>query len=100
MQGKVEHVPRLPKGINTTSYALQDGYPFRSIHHKLAKLRSKHQRETTTAVSLRSCLGDGLGHRSLHGHPAWLCHGGVLELVEVINGMYLVVVTKKHLLCE
>jgi hypothetical protein len=25
VQGKVEHAPRLPKGINTTSWALKEG---------------------------------------------------------------------------
>ena len=52
------------------------------------------------AGSLRSCLGDGLGHPSRHGLPAWLCHGGVHELVGVVNGVYAVVAIQTNLLCE
>ena len=37
---------------------------------------------------------------SRHGLPAWLCHGGVHELVGVIDGMYSVVTIQTNLLCE
>jgi hypothetical protein len=61
VQGKVDHAPRHPKGINTTPWAPQDGYQFRSIHHNSAKPRNKHRRETMAAARPQSCLGDGLG---------------------------------------
>ena len=34
------------------------------------------------------------------GLLAWLCHGGVHELVGVVNGMYSVVTIQTNLLCE
>ena len=52
------------------------------------------------AASPRRCLGDGLGRPSRHGLPAWLCHGGVHELVGFIDGVHMAVMIQTNLLCE
>jgi hypothetical protein len=48
VQGKVEHVPRHPKDINTIPYAPQDGYPLISIPQRAT---GDHQKEDAEPLS-------------------------------------------------
>jgi hypothetical protein len=61
VQGMVEHAPRLPKCINTTSRrAKMVTHP--SIHQRVADTKEKHREEADDRRKSLSCLGDGLGH--------------------------------------
>jgi hypothetical protein len=73
VQGKVEHAPRLPKGINTPPWALKEGGGINpSIYQRAAETKEKHRGEADGCRESSSCLRDGLGHAlaAMVG-PAW-----------------------------
>jgi hypothetical protein len=57
MQGKVEHAPRLPKGINTTPWAPKEGWSIHPFIREPPKQSRSTGRQTTAVASTRSCLG-------------------------------------------
>jgi hypothetical protein len=81
VQGKVEHAPRLPNGINTTSWASKEGWSIHpSIHQRAANTKKKHRKEADGRRKSSSCLGDVLSHAlAIMVGPVWWIHGGVPE---------------------
>jgi hypothetical protein len=71
VQGKVEHAPRLPKGINTPPWVPKEGWSIHPFIREPPRQRRSTGRKPTAAES-SSCLGDGLGHAlaAMVG-PAW-----------------------------
>jgi hypothetical protein len=51
VQGKVEHAPRLLKGINTTPYASKEGGTIYPFIRELPTRRRSTRRKLTTAAS-------------------------------------------------
>jgi hypothetical protein len=84
VQGKVEHAPRLPKGINTPHWAPKEGW---SIHPSIGTRRNLGDSNDGRRESSKSSRR-WPRPASRHGRLARLSHGGVPKLVEVINGMY------------
>jgi hypothetical protein len=53
MQGKVEHTPRIPKGINTTSWAPEEGWSIHPFIIEMPRRRRSTGRKPTAAASPR-----------------------------------------------
>jgi hypothetical protein len=53
VQGKVEHAPRLPKGINTTPWAPKEGWSLHPFIRELPRQRRNTRRKPTVAASPR-----------------------------------------------
>jgi hypothetical protein len=61
VQGKVEHAPRLPKGINTPPWAPKEGWSIHPFIREPPTRRRSTRRKPPATASPRSRLRHGLG---------------------------------------